>query len=90
MMGGNDMKKGEKSWAQEKRAVVLTNLEWEILVNYLKETSKDREKLIDVYENLARLKEEDGSPVFPEGYTAVWKHRDIADTIDRIIGKLEV
>lgn len=78
-----------KAWADQERAVTLTNDEWNTLTCYLLQTTRHRADERDAWLSLAEEKNLDGTPKFPNAPKNAAYWQEVIDTMERIIPKLD-
>ena len=76
-------------WGRQERSVTLTNGQWSRLVCYLRMSTKHREGERDAWQELAKEKNEDGTPAFKNaaGNAAYWQ--EVIDDLDAMLPKLD-
>ena len=77
------------AWGREERSVTLTNDQWNRLVCYIHLTTKHREGERDSWQNLAKEKNADGTPVFKTAASNAAYWQEVIDSLDAMLPKLD-
>lgn len=77
------------AWGRQERTVTLTNDQWNRLVCYIHLTTKHREGERDNWQNLAKEKNADGTPVFKTAASNAAYWQEVIDSLDAMLPKLD-